>query len=173
MTAGEKDPFSKIYDALWATLDANAEFVRRVLPRNEIRYAGTVRNPEKEDVQPADFPEVRIVAAGWRQNLYATSDATSVARCWQIQVRTGDRRLEVQVYPVEFEILRAFAGWDTVAGGLKGLTWSGQDLRCVPVFHTGGEETLDPRTTSIAGWTAVLTVTVEIWFSTASLKPVT
>ena len=142
-------------------------------PQNEIRYAGPARNPEKEDVQPADLPEVRIAAAGWHQNLYATSDASSVVRCWQIQVRTGDRRLEVQVYPVEFEILRAFAAWDTVAGGLKGLAWNGQDLRCVPVFRTGGEETLDPRTTSIAGWTAVLTVTVEMWFGTASLKPVT
>jgi hypothetical protein len=173
MTSVEKDPFSKIYDALWATLDADAEFVCRVRPQNEIRYAGTARNPEKEDVQPADLPEVRIVAAGWRQNLYATSDTTSVVRCWQIQVRTGDRRLEAQVYPVEFEILRAFAAWDTVAGGLKGLAWNGQDLRCVPVFRTGCEETLDPRAASIAGWTAVLTVSVEIWFSTAGLKPVT
>jgi hypothetical protein len=173
MPSLEKDPFSKIYDALWATLDANAEFVGRVRPQNEIRYAGAARNPEKEDVQPADLPEVRIVAAGWQQNLYATSDATSVVRRWQIQVRTGDRRLEVQVYPVEFEILRAFAAWDTVAGGLKGLTWNGQDLRCVPVFRTGGDEALDPRATTIAGWTAVLTVSVEMWFSTAGLKPVT
>ena len=30
MTSLEKDPFSKIYDALWATLDANAEFAGRV-----------------------------------------------------------------------------------------------------------------------------------------------
>ena len=164
------DPFTQVYSALWNLLESHAEFTGLVKLANRIRYvADADRRPGKPQVTASDLPEVRIVPAGGPIRVAPSSTSgCSVVEDFLVQIASGDQRLQQAAFPVKWQVLRALAnGRDQL-----GLPFV-RKLRCVEA-----RETLSPAPGAagnaaadrgVGGWSVLLRVSVEMWFSNDDL----
>lgn len=185
----EKDPFTKVYETLWAVLEANPAFCALVSPENRIKYVDDIsvtparparRFPERDSRQPPEHPQVLIEAEGGPTGMYSTSDATVVRETFRIFVLTGDRRLCYPqgaayqgLFPIQWAILRAMMGWESP---LRALTWSGKagfvhhcdvSIRKMDIGNPRLPAQHQPAKTE--GWNLVWQGEVEMWFRSADL----
>lgn len=162
------DPLSLVYDALWDILEAHKPFTRLIKPGNRIKYSGR-RDPEKDGSGDSDYPKVRILPVGGETHLERTSSSGFLSKRFQIQVATGDRRVDERLFPVEWEIIRAMHGWRTK---LEALTWEEAAFAkgCLLTDIQDGL-TLDESREKIIGWAAVWACEVPMWFPTTLLQP--
>lgn len=167
----ERDPMSKVYDALWAMLEAHKGFVDLVRPGNRIKASGANLKPVKDEVSDKDLPEVRIVATGGSTNTHFTSSKAQLSKQFEIQISTGDQRLDALLFPVQWEIFRAFSfsGW---VAALKDLTWAGEKfvVSAEPLSVSEGKSMADLNR-GISGWAAAWACRVTMVFSHADLAP--
>ena len=166
------DPFTLVHNALWALLEAHQGFVNLVPANNRIKFTGDLRAPIKDQISTADLPEVRIVPTGGEAHLKRTSNSSSVLKRWEIQVSTGDQRVDYTkgVFAVEWEILIALQDWITA---LKAITWTSK-----PFVVTAKPATVREGVTEadlnrgIKGWSALWACEVEMFFQTSDMAPV-
>jgi hypothetical protein len=169
VTSADSDPISQIYDALWSLLERSAEFCALVPVRNRIKFSGDARDPRKETIQDADLPEVQIVAGGGTPLEDIASDLCGCTRQFQVQVSTGDQRMNARFYPVVTAIERALLNWVAVLGA---LTWGGQKYVQFSQWLNVAEGLSDPeRNRGIKGWSSVWGCEVRLVFSTALVIP--
>ncbi len=167
----ERDPISQVYDALWAMLEAHQGFVDLVRPGNRIKASGENLNPVKDEVSETDLPEVRIVATGGSFNTHLSSSKAQLVKQFEIQLSTGDQRLDALIFPVQWEIFRAFsvAGW---IAALQDLTWAGAKfvVSAEPLSTSEGKSMADLNR-GIKGWAAAWACRVTMHFSHTALAP--
>lgn len=153
------DPFTQIYDAIWDLLEANEEFTSLVKLGNRIRFDGSVRNPLKERVSNADFPEVILVMVGGEINQKFSSTSVQITKTFRVMVNSGTLKASVHLFPIEWAALKAIhAGMDTL------------NLSFVKRLRIGNVEysLLDSRTenpsakNSVIQWVGVLDLVVDM-----------
>jgi len=181
------DPFSQVDRALWDLLEAHEGFTDRVRSGNRIKFSGGgSRSPMKDQVSEADLPEVRLIPTGGTPTLEIDSHTCQVVRRWEIQIATGDQRVDeagdltgtdkaygASLLPVEWEILRAMQGWRDV---LRALNWPADEEnkpfvlvhKCQP--FTDGTTNTDLNR-GIKGWSTVWGLEVYMAFLTSDMAP--
>ena len=160
------DPFTAVYRGLWQLLEAHPGFASAVRPGNRLKLVDGEPHA-KDQVSTADLPEVRIVPSGASSHLRRTSTTSGVTKAWTIQVATGDKRLDERLYPLEWIILCAMQRWPEVLGA---LVWADRKyVAAVQVLEHAEGQTDRDLVRGIDGWTAVMTVRVEMTFLTADM----
>jgi hypothetical protein len=163
----ETDPFTKVYDALWDMLETNTHFTDQVKVGNRLTFTGESRDPVKPDIQAADLPEVGILPTTGKPHLERTSSSSTFDAYYDAIVLSGDRRLNVKVYPVCWALFRAMKDWHTE---LKtNITWN--DRAFVHLARPSGFQLglSDAASRGMGGWVARWTYEVQMHFTTTDL----
>jgi hypothetical protein len=168
------DPFSPVYIALWQMLEEHKPLAAMVKVGNRIRFAGPDRSPLKAEIQTADLPELRVVPAGGSTLTERTSSSGTCSKRFVIQVATGEQRIDVDLglYRIEWEVLRAMHGWKT---RLAALSWNGHAgyvILCRLAELTEGVQYQEDNR-GIKGWIGLWACEVQMAFATADMQPVT
>jgi hypothetical protein len=170
MMAASTDPFTQVHAALWALLEGHAPLAALVKPGNRRKLTGDDRAADKDEYMDADLPELRLVPAGHRVHLYSTSSGHTIHQQYNVELSTGDQRLDTQsspagINPVKWEIIRALTKAAPFVTGNNGK-WLG--LRFVRAIKPGtaieGVAKAAERT-DIQGWALALSLVVELEFA--------
>lgn len=105
--AGPLDPFTRIYNALWAGFIAHAPLAELVRETNRINVASADASPFKGGVQNADFPELAITPGPLGLKPHATSSSAAVEVAFNIEIATIELRANRQLWPMVWEVFRA------------------------------------------------------------------
>lgn len=164
-----ENPLRQIHNALWALLAANDDFDALVpAGLRRVNWIGSSRAPEvDEGLSPADYPRVRIVPVKIKPHLQRTSNGSSLDVIWQVQVATGDQRLQT-LLDIEWAVYRALLTWETHLR--DDLRWSGKEfVKLARPLET--ETNLDDKKQNrgTRGWSAVWTGETRLWFTTSDL----
>jgi hypothetical protein len=168
------DPFTQAYNALWAMLESNVAFTNVVKVTDRIKYDTGKKDPEKDSIQNAALPEVRIVDIGGTGGNRKTSNSFSIIRRYQVQISTdyltlqGNATTPDGLYPVEWAIMCAFG----TAGTFSGITSGGQSVPCEFRYSDFVSSLYDSELSRQKGWIGVINCEVEFWFSKRLLVPV-
>lgn len=166
-TLQSDDPLSMVYSALWSLLEDTGDFSARVKDANRVKYIGKLdRLPEKDEVLTADLPEVRIVATGGIPHQRRTSNSSFLLKRFAIQISTGDRRLDAELFPVEWAVYKALADWPTP---LMALLWEGSPYVKLARPLEITEAPVGTPERGVTGWYTVFACEVEMWFTTSDL----
>lgn len=176
----ELDPYTKVARALWALLRSEPTFASLVAVGNRVDFTGDMRRPMKPQVADADLPEVRIVISQSVPSVPNTSDTANDVVRFDIQVASGDMRLQEQHFPIRFAILKALA-WNLVRQTTDLLTWRGQSfvsaIRPVTIAE-GSDASVFARsvredgTRGIEAWSSVWSIEADLWFALTELQAV-
>lgn len=162
------DPFSRVLDALWDRLEGEADLMALVRPGNRLQRMGAPR-ASKTRHQDADLPQLEVRSMGMEGvSLWPSSDTVLLPRDYQIGVVTGSRDETANLYPVEWELIRAL-----VRLAIKndpeepplGLSF----VKRIAVSsveeteHTRGEPA--PLARGRSGWIAILAVQILLAFN--------
>ena len=163
-----RDPISLVYDALWEMLESREALRSMIRLASRIRYTGRDRSPEKSVVNTADLPELRLYPAGTIPHVQRTSNSSSLLKAFEVQVSTGDIRVDAALFPIEFEVLRAFTDWGTV---LQALRWKSQPFvtHVAPTLVTEGSM-IEDQERKVHGWACIWRCEVLMFFSTVLLR---
>ena len=168
----DQDPYTKALEALWAILEARSDFTSLVRPSNRIKFTsiGTRRSPIKEQVSTADLPEVRIIVTGSQPAARGSSCSAFDMATYEVQVSSGDQRLDDPHLPLKWAIMRAMLRERTILETLQALTWNGRRF-VVGIKPTSVREgvTEADLNRGIHGWAGVWAIDVEMAFRTADL----
>lgn len=166
-----ENPFTLVYDALWAMLEAHPQFVVDVKEGNRIKYNSSEdRDPLKQEILDADLPEVVLVQTSVSANLYQSSSGSMCLRQYSILVSTGDFRYNKFLAQVEWDIFTAMMLWKERLGSLQ---WKNKAFvkRSNILSATSGASDSE-RNRGIKGWSAIWTVEVEMHFTSQDLLTV-
>lgn len=154
------DPYTQVYDALWTLLSGRADFTALVKLGNRINYSGS-EDPAKQVVQSADLPECEMRVGTFEFDLFKTSSSTESMQTYELRITTGDTRLDVGLFPIQYEVLKALAS----TGNNLGLSFV-QDINV-----TGGVDSLDDDEMKRGkrGWVLRITIAVMMTFATSDL----
>lgn len=163
-----RDPLSMVFLATWDLLEAHKPFTDLVKPRNRIKLLGDNRDPDKEQISTEDLPEVRIIPAGGTPHLQHTSTGSSWLKRWNIQVSTGDMRVDHLLFPVAWETYRAMSKW---AATMQALKWNDRTFVTLarPLQADEGISDRDLNR-GIKGWHNVFAGETQMWFLTSDLQ---
>ncbi len=167
--AAEDSPVQKIHDALWVLLEAWDGFTDLVPVGNRVKYTAGVPGTlqVKQEVATADMPEVRIVPTGMATHFSADSSRDDLFAEFQIEVATGDTRIDAVLFPLQWEIYRALAG---ASAALALLTWNTKPFALSLVADVVSEGVSDTDLSrGIKGWSAVWSCRVHMYFTHSDL----
>ena len=168
--AEERDPYSKVVDGLWNLLEAKTGFIEAFRPANRIKYTGTSRDPEKTEISDKDTPEIRIIVSRSAPNEQRTSCSTFDRVTFEIQVASGDQRIDHRHLPLKWLVFRAAARMLDAPNALTKLTWNGKTfVHMVEAVTVVEGQTERDLTRGILGWTAIWAVDIQMHFTTADL----
>jgi hypothetical protein len=168
------DPFTQAYDALWTKLEAHTGFTGLVKVGDRIKYDTGKKDPEKDSIQNAALPEVRIIDLGGVGGNRKSSNSFSIIRRYQVQVSTdyltleGNTSIPDGLYPVEWEIMRAFG----IDGDLPGITVGNDTIKCWFSYREFTSNLYNADLSKQKGWVGVIDCEVEFWFSKTHLLPI-
>lgn len=163
------DPFSLVYRALWEQALLHPVIQTLVPVGNRLQFDTHSRNVLKDDISTADLPELMLLTDGTQGvNLQRTTCDSSIERSYLFVVSTGDLRLQEYLYPVEWALYCAMAGWQDT---LTQLTWKGRKFveRCYLGDTTEGFNERD-RNRGIRGWSTAWRCNVAMTFKTTDLR---
>ena len=106
MTALITDPFTQIYNAIWTVLENHDGITSKVRLTNRIKLSGKDKNPYKSTVLGADLPELLLEPSGGGGFLW-TSTGLQMLTNFQLRLAAGDLRVQKQLFPIKWEIIRA------------------------------------------------------------------
>jgi hypothetical protein len=157
----ETDPFTQSYRGIWTLLEARQAFKDLVPVGNRIKYdSDTTRMPEKRETNTADLPEVRVMPMGGVYNLTVSSSHTRLVKRYQVQVATGDLRVQQYLHTLEIAVIAAMLHWP---GTFLPMTW--KTHRFVTKLEMGdapeGRRITDIES-NIQGWATMLSVSVTM-----------
>lgn len=165
------DPFTLVFDALWALAEASVPLSTLVRQGNRIKYNDSYdRNPEKPAIEDADLPELILVTTGAAEGNYNINSCDAkLTRNYSWLLTTGDMRVSYRLYPAQFAIWCAMANYATV---LPLLNWNG-NLNFIKNLSMPsiGEGLLTPeQNRNISGWSSVWNITVDFYLPLQALK---
>ena len=163
----ELDPFNAVYDAVWTMLNAHEGFTDLCKVGNRETFGtGASVDPDRAIASEGDMPLLGIIPAGGTANLLATSSESAFTEKYQAVVITGDKRIGTKLNPLRWQIIRALSNWITELTGFK---WNDRDF-CVTLLQVADTSTAIDVTKGVTGWTAVISIHVDIRFPTAMLQ---
>jgi hypothetical protein len=166
--AEQTDPYTIVLGGLYTFLLRQTELARRVKVRNIITFTGPDRDPIKPEVSAADLPEIRIVSIGSRPMEHSSSCMSTDTALFEIQVASGDQRLDHQHFPLKWEIFRALR--HGLESTMKALQWNERSFVLSASLVRVTEGVLDSDLNrGIKGWSGLYGVEVEMQFRTIDL----
>ena len=150
------EPLTQVYEALWSLLNASSEFSRLVKLQNRIAFTA------------ADLPEVRLIPTELTLHQGRTSSSTSVELTFELQVATGDQRLDVELFPLAWAIIKATSNWQAT---MAALTWQSVAFVVQTLLSEAqiGVSQADLNR-GIKGWSSIWKWTALTWFTTTDLQ---
>ena len=156
------DPFTQAFRKLWALLESEPLFQKLVPRGNRIKYDGDDRSPDKDRMSSADWPQVRIIAAGGETDLVASSTHSTIRQIFQIQMASGDQRFTVIFLPLKWACLKALSKTKNSPANF-GLAFV-HDVTVASVNDF--ENDIEGRAQGM--WAGMIDVDVEMAFNTAT-----
>ena len=166
----ETDPFTKVFNALWALADASVPLNNLILPGNKIKFnLAQNRDPQKDSVLTADLVELMLSTTGIAEtNLSHSSCDVSVKRQYAWMITSGDFRVNHLLYPVEWALVCAMADYESV---LAPITYDGLQYVKLCRINTAVEGISNAlQNRGIRGWSAIWACTVEMYFKRSILQ---
>jgi hypothetical protein len=159
----EGDPFTEVLNALWSLLEASVEFTTLVPPGNRIKFTGANTNPVPEEVSLSMVPEVRLICTSSEPHPYRTTNSHSSMQRFEVQVSSGDQRLDAMHNPLKWIVFKALK--DVEKQLLAMVRWKGEAVLKLakPVTISEGVSRQDLNR-GIIGWSSVWGVECELWF---------
>lgn len=163
------DPFTLVYNSIWNLLLARPAFVESVKEKNRISFVndgGGTQFTKDFNKLAADFPEVQIVVETASPHTNNTSSSSMIRRTYAIMVSTDGATLNPGLFPVEWEIYQAMAGWRT---SVTALEYLGERfvkairLQQVTTGYTIGNAQV------VKGWASAWRAEVDMHFSNVNL----
>ena len=149
-----EDPFTQVHAALWDALEDNEDFAATVKAGNRIKYNSTVEHPRKSEVMIADMPEVTIIPLGGLNRIQLSSDHIQITRRYNIMMQSGSQRANLQLYPLEWLVLKIlYAQSDSL-----GLSF----VRAFRLQDSELELTAEESSRGKPRWSSALTVAVDM-----------
>ncbi len=164
-----KDPFTAIYNALWAKLEASTEVTSQVQPANRIKVADQLDvDAWKKNVQGGDLPELYLGPVGGGISQLTSSSHGGTLR-FVLAVSTGSLQVDHELNPVLWACLRAM-----YANGRRLDLQYVKDVRFTDILSQPedlasqvGEPQRETR-----GWASLVTIDVDVMFRMdAALRP--
>lgn len=154
------DPFTILVNAIWAALDASGvgDIVK---VGNRIKFRSA--NALQMRISNADLPELMLLPVSGTGNIHESSCSSSIIRQFAFYISTGDQRLSHDLFPLEWEIFKMLANWQSTLGGIlwKGITYIKRlDLTGIANALSDAE-----KNRGITGWSASWSFEVEMHFS--------
>ncbi len=139
------EPFTTIYDKIWALLEANTYVNDTVKPANRIKLTGPAAVPEKSSKKDADFPELDLKFGRRVYSGYTLAPRYS----FRTGVPAGTPKQLVQFYVLTLthRDLRAVANDPLEAAVVDALHAAGPSMGLVPAsfpYVFLGEISADP-----------------------------
>lgn len=163
------NPYDAVVRGLWQMLEANADFCALVQPGNRIKFLGEEgRDPIKVEVGSADFPEVRIVETTNTPHPHKTSSAHRDTVSYEIQVSTGDQRLDEYHNALRWIVFQVMANMEKWLR--KHVTFDGANIvqEARPVSCRSGYAEVDLNR-GVKGWAAIWSVEIGIWWQASTI----
>ncbi len=166
-TAPGQTPYTLVLRDLKNVLLAYPDFVLLADEHNVITFTGYDRSPTEDNVTEADLPEVRILLAGSIPGQHAASNMSGDTVTYEIQVSTGDQRLDALHLPLKWVVFRALRQCES---RLQLLEWNGKPfvLSAAAISVSEGVANADLNR-SIIGWSAIWACEVRMYFTTLDL----
>lgn len=163
------NPFTLIFDGLWALLESNPQFVLDVPSGNRIKYnIPQNRDPFKQQVAVADLPEVVLVCTSAQGFLHNSSSTCRCVRGYSILISTGDFRVNELLHQVEWDVFTAMFNWRTALSSLK---WNNKSfIKRLDLTQITQGLSDKERNRGIQGWSAVWGCEVEMVFNNTDLQ---
>lgn len=165
--ASQVTPSELVLRGLWWMLEASPAFGALVPTGNRLKFLGSDRDPIKQEMATADYPEVRILQTSCQPQYDKSSSSSFVIERFEVQVRTGDKSKTTLWYPLKWAIIRALRPWREV---LMKLRWNNRQFVHLlnPLAMTEGLA-LNRENGQILGWAGVWGCEVHLNFPTAEL----
>jgi len=168
--ANELNPFDQIFDALWNLVDDSIPLAALVKLKNTICFNKPQdRDPQKQNVQVADLPELVLLSDGASAtNLHFSSCGAMCRRHYSFIISTGDNRISLFLNQVEFALQCALLDTQTRLGS---LTWRGNQFVKKIDWDTltdGIEQEIQNR--GLKGWSSVWSSIIEIHIAQVDLR---
>jgi len=163
-----KDPIFQIFQGIWDCLEASTAFTDLVLAGNRIDYTSDKRTADKPGLTTADTPQVRVVQLSLRGNIPRTSNSCSLEVFWGIEVKVGDKRLEM-LTELQWAIYAAMSNWFTYLR--DAVTWLGENVvtRCLPM-QADTDYAVKSGDQAPAGWVSVWRGSTELFVLTGDAQ---
>ncbi len=166
------NPLELVYDTIWEQLEDNEVLCSLVKEGNRLKFSGidTV-DPIKHEISEEDLPELRLIVPSTDIHLNATSSSSRITKVFEIGVATGELLFTGSraVLAVEWEVIKSMSNWQAI---LKLLTWNDKTFITNTQLLTTNIGTTDiDLVRGINGWTALMTIQVDMWFSSSELIP--
>jgi len=161
MTALITDPFTQIYNAIWTILENHDGITKRVRLKNRIKLSGRDPDPYKSTVLDGDLPELLLEPSGGGGFLW-TSSGLQITTTFQLRLAAGDLRIQKQLFPIKWEIIRALKQTRTNLG----LSFV-KNADIIDITETTGNADVDRGTPS---WTGLFEIAVQIYFTDTELQ---
>lgn len=163
------NPFIDVYTMLWYLIEtsqtyAGTTFVPTTLVNrtNRIRYDLGDQDPEKEEIEEADLPEIAIHFSGGESVLRTAADLAHFTPVFNIYVTTGDNRFDRGLGEIIWAIWRALARYPEFDRAAEEMTYVHKIN--VGVASTGSRAE-DEQARAIEGWYLAASLSVELWLS--------
>ncbi len=101
------DPFTEIERKLWELVASHSGVIGLVKTGNRMDEQDLARNAQKDGHLGADLPELRLIPTGGSV-LGMTSTSLRIAQAYDFQVLTGSERPHRQMFPVRWQLIRAY-----------------------------------------------------------------
>lgn len=160
------DPFTQVYQSLWAILEANSTFASLVKPGNRIKYDGTSENPEKFEAMYADKNEAEIYPMG-RDDFILSSSVYQIDKIYEIRITTPSTRLDTKLHPLAWkimEIMRESADQNFASkAAAGGITFDmGYVKRCRLINYSPDNTVWNELKRGVDGWVARMQVLITM-----------
>ena len=156
------DPFSLVYERVWDILTGHKPLADLVNLRNRIRFDQTEQDPEKQEIEDSDLPELMLVPAGGEAEPFDTNTTARATQDLELQLTTGDLRVHEVLFPVKWQLLRALVQCGVQLGGFD-------FVRGVGFSNITEEFDNDAANRGTRGWSATITIRVDMHFDVTKL----
>jgi len=154
-------PLVLVRDALWALLEADADFVAAVPARFRIKPSGTsIGNADTLNRMHGFAPWVEILVTDSKPQPDADSSAWRWEVTWAIVTKSNRQRTN-QILDLQWYVYKAMKGWETylktavTVGGLEIVN------NCLPLETTAARKQLQ----NTEGWEVLWSCWTDLWFS--------
>lgn len=160
--ASEKDPFTKVYDAL---VDAIQQRKLNVVDWNGLK------NPRLDVPSTSDYPEVDLRPSAGGFTVGGSSCASDYTQQYTITVNTNDNRLGQYLLPIEWVLAKLVYSLQ-YGDALLGLKHNNRSfvINVTATSHVKGIVDTSGSRPQIAGWSSQWVISVDMSFSKEDLQ---